>query len=207
MASRLHRLIAQRVAHTCSSRRRPIPDSVRKTILALEKAGSRPQKIADKLDVTLATVMRVLSGDADDDASCPACQPENRSNDHRGDFIPLYAADTTLAEESCTHCLHSLLRLALDRATTLEKDLQVHHLVTTAGHPALKFERRPPTPILDALKKAGWRWEPRDRLWIDRSQKAAIPAGVPLPATPKVLTARPPVVHRHRHTAADATVH
>ncbi|HYD51984.1 MAG TPA: hypothetical protein VEA99_05130 [Gemmatimonadaceae bacterium] len=165
-----------------------------------------PSAIAKSLKLTLPTVMKVLSGEADDDASCPACGASGRP-DAGNVVFPIYAADSTMAEETCTHCEKPLLTLARERARTQEKDLALEHLVTQQGFPALRFERRPPAPVLHALKSAGWRWDPRERCWFDPTKTAALPAGLKLPAPTKSAVARGPIIRRRVAHPEAATLH
>lgn len=199
-------MTGERVSHTCRSNRARITDHIRQLILELDKAHTRPSAIAKSLKLTLPTVMKVLSGEADDDASCPACEASGRPE--AGNVLfPIYAADSTMAEETCTHCQKPLLALAHERARTMERDLAPQHLLTPQGFPALRFERRPPAPVLQALKTAGWRWDPRDRCWFDPTRTAALPAGLELPEPIKVAVARGPIIRRRGVEPAMAPLH
>jgi hypothetical protein len=199
-------MTGERVSHTCRSNRVRITDHIRQLILELDKAHTRPTAIAKSLKLTLPTVMKVLSGEADDDTNCPACDASGRP-DAGSVLFPIYAGDSTMAEETCTHCEKPLLALAHERARTLEKDLAPQHLVTPQGFPALRFERRPPAQVLQALKSAGWRWDPRDRCWFDPTRAAALPPGVNLPEPVRVVAPRSPIIRRRRADPAAATVH
>ncbi len=164
-------ITGEKLSHTCRRGWRPVPDTLRTRIVALEATKVRPTQIVKQLRTTLPTVMRVLSGDDADSASCPACEASKRFEQR--DILPLYFAVTY-----------------------------------GKGFPALRFDRRPEPLVLEALKKAGWKWSPRERVWADFTRTAEVPAGVKLPPKPPVVTARPPIIRRRRESAAgaDATV-
>ena len=157
------------------------------------------------LHLTLPAVMTVLSGDADDDAICPACEAGMRTDPR--DILPVYAGDAAMAEETCSLCGRNLLALARDRAASLSAELQVEHLVTAQGLPAVRFVRRPPEQILQALKAAGWRWDPRERHWYDLTRSATLPPGIAAPPATRVVIARPPVIRRRADRPFSASVH
>jgi hypothetical protein len=192
-------ITGEKVSHTCRSGRQQIPDRVRREILRLEKAKTSPGKIAKHFRITLATVMRVISGDADDDTTCPACQAG--AHHDLGQAIPLYFADRELHAELCTYCGRKLVDLAVQRDEARTSDYRVEHLVDRRGRPALRFDRKPPEHVLTALKAAGWRYTDA-RLWVDFDRRAEVPSNVlsRLPPKPKTVTARPPTIRR-RSTA------
>jgi len=205
-ASRAIPNTGEKVSHICRRGPRPVPDKIRNEVLALDAKKIRPGKIADHLRISLPTVMRVLTGDSDD-GSCPACEAATRSEDR--EVLPLYYADTTTREETCTHCGHSLVDLAVQTSSERMAGFHVEHTTSARGHPALQFDRRPPEHSLLALKTAGWRWHARERIWVDYSRKADVPPSIlitPKP-TPVNVTARPPVIRRRWDLAATATLH
>lgn len=183
----------ERVSHTCRRNRAHVTDHTRSLILELSLAHARPRKIAEDLKVSLATVMRVISGDADDDASCPACEAGRRTESCA--LIPIYAGDRTMTDERCTHCDRNLLEVARERLRSIETNTAPEYLVTD-GFPSLRFPARPSASILQALKAAGWRWHPRDRIWFDPSKTAAIPEGIPVPPPAPTITPKPPNIRR-----------
>jgi hypothetical protein len=189
-------MTAEKVSHICRRGPRPVPGTLRKQIVALDAKRERPYRIAAQLRVTPATVMRVLSGDDADASFCPACEASTRSENR--EIIPLYYADSTVREELCTYCGHELTDLALQAVAEHKPDYQVEHVTSGKGFPALRFDRRPPAPVLEALKKGGWSWRPRERVWVDLSRAAEVPASVKLPPQPPVVTARPPIIRRRR---------
>jgi len=137
--------------------------------------------------------------------SCPACEASSRSDNREA--VPLYAGDKALLDERCSYCGHRLVDLTLQRAAETVTSYRVDHLADAQGRPALHFDRRPPEHILQALKMAGWRWAPRDRMWIDPSRSAELPASIPVAPKAPVVVARPPIIRRRRgplDTAADA---
>ncbi len=169
----------ERVSHTCRKNRVHLSDHLRAVILGLWECHTGPKKIASMLKLTLPTVLAVVSGDADDDATCPACEASKRSESRT--VLPIYAGDASMTDETCTHCGRHLLAIARERDTSDEKHLHTEHLLTAAGHPALRFERRPPASVLQALKTAGWRWDPQERHWFDPTDTATLPDGVTAP--------------------------
>jgi len=187
----------ERVSHICRRNRAHVPDHLRKIILGLWECHTSPKKIAQAVNLTLPAVMAVVSGDADDDATCPACEASKRGEAR--DLLPVYAGDASVGEETCTHCGRHLLTVAREREASAEKKLQPERLITSSGFPALRFERRPPPNVLQALKAGGWRWDPRERHWFDPSRAAALPPGTTPPTPRRIATARPPVVHRRRN--------
>ena len=187
----------ERVSHICRRNRAHVPDHLRKIILGLWECHTSPKKIAQAVNLTLPAVMAVVSGDADDDATCPACEASKRGEAR--DLLPVYAGDASVGEETCTHCGRHLLTVAREREASAEKKLQPERLLTSSGFPALRFERRPPPNVLQALKAGGWRWDPRERHWFDPSRAAALPPGTTPPTPRRIATARPPVVHRRRN--------
>ena len=187
-------LTGEKVSHVCRKSPRPVPDAVRKQVLELDRKKMSPSRIARELRVTLPTVMRVLSGDDADAPSCPACQAGARTENR--EIIPLLFADGTVHEEHCTYCGHKLLELAARAAAEYRPEYEVEQLTFPEGYPALRFSRRPPENVLQALKAAGWRWRARERVWADFSRKAEVPASVKLPPKPPVVRARPPVIRR-----------
>jgi len=199
-------ITGEKLSHTCRRGWRPVPDTLRTRIVALEATKVRPTQIVKQLRTTLPTVMRVLSGDDADSASCPACEASKRFEQR--DILPLYFADRSVREEHCTYCGHKLLDLALQAASERAQASSVEHVTYGKGFPALRFDRRPEPLVLEALKKAGWKWSPRERVWADFTRTAEVPAGVKLPPKPPVVTARPPIIRRRRESAAgaDATV-
>ena len=186
----------ERVSHICRRNRAHVPDHLRKIILGLWECHTGPKKIAQALNLPIPTVMTVVSGDADDDAACPACEASKRGETR--EILPVYAGDASMGQETCTHCGRHLLKIAREREACSE-NLQPEQLITSSGFPALRFERRPPPKVLQALKIGGWRWDPRERHWFDPSRAAALPPGTTPPTTPRIATARPPVVHRRRN--------
>ncbi len=189
-------ITGERVAHTCRASRPPLSDRTRKAILDLDAKHIGPWKIANHLRHTPATVLRVISGDADDDARCPACEVGAGATEPGFDLIPLYAADSSLTEECCTHCGRNLIALARSTERSVGSDLQVQHLTDQHGRPAIQFERRPPPNILRALHASGWRWNARDRFWVDSTGLAAVPGGLaPVPVA-RVAEPRLPRIRR-----------
>jgi hypothetical protein len=198
-------LTGERVSHICRRNRAHVPDHLRKIILGLWECHTSPKKIAVAVNLTIPTVMTVVSGDADDDAACPACEASRRGD--ASTILPVYAGDTSVREEICTHCERHLLTVARERTAYSDKVIEPERLLTASGFPALRFERRPPSNVLQALKTAGWRWDPRERHWYDLSRTAALPPGIALPPPRRVPSGRPPVVHRRRDRDDGTTVH
>ena len=195
----------ERVSHICRRNRAHVPDHLRKIILGLWECHTSPRKIAQAVNLTVPTVMAVVPGDADDDATCPACEASKRGEAR--DLLPVYAGDASVGEETCTHCGRHLLTAARERQASAENNLQPEQLITSSGFPALRFERRPSRNVLQALKAGGWRWDPRERQWYDPSRKAALPFDILLTRPLRVVSARPPVVHRRRDRQKETTVH
>src|SRR5690242_21410981 len=67
-------ITGEKLSHICRRGWRPVPDTLRTRIIALDSKKIRPTQIAKQLRVALPTVMRVVSGDDADSASCPACE-------------------------------------------------------------------------------------------------------------------------------------
>jgi len=147
----------------------------------------------------------VLGYSANDEILCHACL-KSTTGLHAGDLdyngrpiLPLYAADATVEEESCTYCGHSLLDMVMNAQARRSKvsptcpvEKARHH-----GHPALKFDRRPPPNILRELKDSGWRWDPVARLWwLQKGIPVAVPPSLGLPPPPPNVSARPPIVRK-----------
>jgi hypothetical protein len=205
--SRTTPITGEKVSHICRRGPRPVADYLRKQVLDLESRHVNPGKIAKHLRIELRTVMQILSGDADDASTCPACEAAKRS-EHR-ELIPLYYADSTVRDESCTYCGHKLVDMTLQQATERTDGYHVEHTTYGQGHPALQFDRRPPEHVLSALKHAGWRWRPHERLWVDFSRTAEVPSSIriaPKPV-PVSVTARPPIIRRRRDAEAASTLH
>ena len=148
----------------------------------------------------------VLGYSANDEVLCHAClrattglHPGDPDYDGRP-VLPLYVAEATVREESCTYCGRGLLGLALEstgplgEAPTKPTVEEFRH----QGHPALRFDRRPPPDVLHELKQAGWRWDPTARSWNwPRPGDPAVPRN--LRGSLRVpVTARPPVVRKRR---------
>jgi hypothetical protein len=201
-------ITGEKLSHICRRGPRPVEDRIRKEVLALDGKHIGPYKIAKHLRIELKTVMRVLSGDDADAGTCPACEAAKRSDNR--ELVPLYFADKSVREETCTYCQHKLVDLAVQRTTERTESYQVEH--TTYGkYPALHFDRRPPEHILQAVKKAGWAARRTDAgwLWVDFTGTAEVPSSVriapkPVPVT---VTARPPIIRRRREAAEAATLH
>ena len=189
-------ITGEKVSHICRRGPRPVPDNVRKQVLALDRKKVRPSRIAAEVHIALATVMQVLSGDDADAVSCPACEASKRYEQR--ELIPLFYADTSVRDEVCTYCDHKLTDLALQQAADSNATYHVAHVSDRNGRPALDFDRRPSDEILQALKKAGWRWSPRERIWVDFSRTAEVPTPLQLPPRPAPVAARPPIIRRHR---------
>jgi hypothetical protein len=187
-------MTGEHLSHACRANRQPVPDGMHEAILELEKKRIGPTKSANHLRITVAMVLRVISGDADNDRTCPACEAATSQYVLGGELVPLYAADGDLAEEACMYCGHNLLELARERSESFTHGFQVEHLIDRHGHPALRFDRRPPAHILQALHASGWRRDPLDRVWVDFSTAANVPVAVP--SAPVRARVRPPVVRR-----------
>jgi hypothetical protein len=188
-------ITGERLTHICRRGPRPVPEYVHRQVLTLDEKHFRPGRIAEQLGIAIATVMRVLSGDDADAASCPACEASKRT-EHR-EVLPLYYADRAVHEEVCTYCGHELADLVIQHATERTTEYHVEH--TTHGaqaHPALQFDRRPPQHVLQALKNAGWRWHPLERIWVDYSRSAEVPVSVQIDPRPASVIARPPLIRR-----------
>jgi hypothetical protein len=186
----------ERVSHICRRNRAHVPDHLRKVILGLWECHTGPKKIAQAVNLTIPTVMAVVSGDADDDAVCPACEASKRRETR--EIVPIYAGDASMGQETCTHCGRHLLSVARERDASAEKTLQPEQFFTSSGFPALRFERRPPPNLLHALKTGGWRWDPQERHWFDPSRAAALPPGTAPMTPPRIATARRPAGRRRR---------
>jgi hypothetical protein len=195
-------ITGEKLTHVCRRGPRAVPDAIRTHIVALDKKRVRPSKIAEQLRITLPTVMRVLSGDANDAASCPACEASARPQQR--ELIPLYFGDATVHDERCTYCGTKLSDLALQRHSALTADYHVDHVTDAKGRPALRFDHRPPDHILQALKHAGWRWSPPESIWVDFSRAADVPAGIRLAPRPTPVVARPPIIRKAAATRLSA---
>jgi hypothetical protein len=145
----------------------------------------------------------VLGYSAEDAVWCPAClrsaaglSPE-RTDTSGQPILPLYARDATVQEEVCDNCERSLYELlATARGASEPKAVSVQ-LRRYGERTTLSFDRVPPIEVRSELKAAGWRWDPRLRLWWSADENPPLPAGVVLPAKARAnVAARPPVIRK-----------
>ena len=156
----------------------------------------------------------VLGYSANDEVLCGAClrsttglRPADLDYNERP-ILPLYAADATVQEESCTHCGHRLLDLIV-RAEAgvpgVSSSFRVDKTRHQGRYPALKFDRPPPANVLKDLKDAGWLWEPGSRYWWwQKGPPVIIPQSLGLPSLPANVSARPPIVRKRLAPAVTA---
>ena len=149
----------------------------------------------------------VLGYSANDEVLCHACLRATTGL-HSGDpdydgrpVLPLYVAEATVREESCTYCGRGLLGLALEstgplgEAPTKPTVEEFRH----QGHPALRFDRRPSPDVLQELKEAGWRWAPVARCWCWRKKlPAVVPRTLGGTVPRREVGPRAPAIRRHR---------
>ena len=64
-------ITGEKLSHICRYGPRPVPENLRREILALDARNVSPWKIADHLRVSDKTVLRIISGDDVDAAACP----------------------------------------------------------------------------------------------------------------------------------------
>jgi hypothetical protein len=190
------------VVHTCRGGRVPLPDRIRREVLARNAAGDRPATIAKALDLSVYRVNRVLSGEEDDHVPCPACLGRRGSE---ASCTPLYFADQSVREEVCTRCGKLLVELATRADATSPPPQVTRDTYRTRNRdlPALRFDRAPPASILGELKRLGWRWAPDAKVWIHRGSDVLIPKVLGLaPRKPAIVGARPPVVRKRAIASA-----
>ena len=149
----------------------------------------------------------VLGFSANDEVLCHACLRSTTGLgpadlDYNGrPILPLYAADPTVQEESCTYCGYLLLDLSLHAEAKRAEPVTVLCVEQTGyqgSYPALKFvDRRAPANVLKDLKDAAWRREAVARYcWWHKGLPAVVPASLGLPPPPPKVTARPPIIRK-----------
>jgi hypothetical protein len=145
----------------------------------------------------------VLGYSAEDAVWCPAClraaaglSPE-RPDTSGKPIVPLYARDGAVREEVCENCERSLYDLLAAARRSPEPKPVRAQLRVFAKRTALTFDRVPPVEIRSELKAAGWRWDPRFRMWWSVEETPRIPTAVALPERDQAAaTARGPIVRK-----------
>ena len=147
----------------------------------------------------------VLGYSANDEVLCHAClrsttglRPADLDYNSRP-ILPLYAAEPTIREESCTYCGRQLFDLVVREAGSsgVPPTFLIEKTRHQGRYSALKFDRRPPASVLKDLKDAGWRWEPDARYWWwHKGPPVIIPQSLGLPPKPPKVSPHQPVVRR-----------
>jgi hypothetical protein len=189
-------LTGEIVRHTCGRGSTPLPEKLRKEILARSAAGERAAAIAHALELTTYRVNRVIAGEEDDLVPCAACRGEAG---RAPECAPLYFADRMVRAERCTRCDRPLLEIAAAEGKDREQATRVVRDVYRTKQrelPALRFDRAPSAGVLAELKRLGWRWAADAKVWFHRGPEVLIPKLLGLEPRRAPAVARPPVVRK-----------
>ena len=144
----------------------------------------------------------VIGYSAADSVWCPTClrfaaglSPGRPDYDGKP-ILPLYARDPTMHEQTCDYCHKSLLTLLAQPKPKTPSTTVTAYLRTYYNRAALDFDGPPPLEVRNALKAAGWRWDPRHRLWWSTVKDPQVPPNVTLPAPSVPVAAKAPIIRR-----------